>query len=197
MSMKSIYLSMAVAGFGMALITPAQAQDEAGDRVQVLAVYGQDNCPQSTADEIVVCKRYDESERYRIPQDLRSSDSPQNESQTARVKRLETLGQGGIGSCTPVGPGGVTGCTQQLIQQAYAERAQGSNMQAGRLVEEARAERLSAIDAEAAETERLVQEELAKRDERERRQAMIAAGQDPDAVSDPAPVDAPLPEPEG
>ena len=91
----------------------------------------------------------------------------------------------------------MTGCTQQLIQQAYAERAQGSNMQAGRLVEEARAERLSAIDAEAAETERLVQEELAKRDERERRQAMIAAGQDPDAVSDPAPVDAPLPEPEG
>lgn len=189
--MQKITFLSAATGLGLAFAAPAQAQDDAGDRVQVLAVYGDDTCPPSTADEIVVCKRYDESERFRIPKELRSSESPANESQTARVRRLETLGQGGIGSCTPVGPGGVTGCTQQLIQQAYAARAEGSDIQAGRLVEEARAERLSTIDAEAAETERLVQQELAAREERQRRQDAIAAGEDPDAVVD----DAPLPQP--
>ena len=192
MTIRSLALIIAASGFGLALAAPARAQDNAGDRVQVLAVYGEDACPPSTDEEIVVCKRYDESERYRIPKELRSSDSPENESRTARVRRLETLGKGGIGSCTPTGPGGVTGCTQELIQQAYAERAAGSDIQAGRLVEEARAKRLSKIDAEAAETERLVQEELAKRDARERERAAVAAGEEPE----PAVDDSPLPEPQ-
>ncbi|WP_420607379.1 hypothetical protein [Novosphingopyxis sp.] len=192
MTMKTLYLTIAATGLGLAFAAPARAQDNAGDRVQVLAVYGEDACPPSTDEEIVVCKRYDESERYRIPRDLRASDSPENRSWTDRVRALETIGKGGIGSCTPTGPGGVTGCTQELIRQAYAERAEGSDIQAGRLVEEARAERLARIDADAAETERLVQEELARRDERERRQAAIAAGEDPDAAVD----DTPLPEPQ-
>ena len=192
MTMKTLYLTIAATGLGLAFAAPARAQDNAGDRVQVLAVYGEDACPPSTDEEIVVCKRYDESERYRIPRDLRASDSPENRSWTDRVRALETIGKGGIGSCTPTGPGGVTGCTQELIRQAYAERAEGSDIQAGRLVEEARAERLARIDADAAETERLVQEELARRDERERRQAAEAAGEDPDAAVD----DTALPEPQ-
>ena len=193
MTIRNLHVLMAAGGFALAAGTPAAAQENAGDKVQVLAVYGDDGCPPSTADEIVVCKRYDESERYRIPPDLRSSGSPENQSWTDRVRTLETIGEGGTGSCTPTGPGGVTGCTQELIQQAYAERAEGSDIQAGRLVEEARAERLARIDAEAAETERLVEEELAKRDARERRQAAAAAAEeDPDAVVE----ETPLPEPE-
>lgn len=191
MTMKAIILGLATSGVGLVFASPAAAQDNAGDKVQVLAVYGDDACPPSTDDEIVVCKRYDEGERYRIPQDLRQSDDPANESWTQRVRALETIGRGGIGSCTPTGPGGIIGCTQQLVDQAYAERAEGTDIQAAQLVEEARAERLARIDEEAAETERLVQEELARRDERERRQAAIAAGEDPDAVVD----DEPLPTP--
>ncbi len=192
MTIKAVFLTMAGAGLGLGFALPARAQDNAGDRVQVLAVYGEDACPQSTDEEIVVCKRYDESERYRIPPDLRSSDDPSNVAWTERVRAIETVGRSGINSCSATGAGGFTGCTQQLIQEAYADRAGGTDIQAGRLVEEARGRRLATIDADAAETERLVQAELAARDERERRAAAIAAGQDPDAVADP---DAPLPTP--
>ena len=40
-------LSLAIASAAVALIpAPAAAQDEAGDKVQVLDVYGDDPCPQ-------------------------------------------------------------------------------------------------------------------------------------------------------
>jgi len=32
------------------------------------------------------------------------------------------VGRTGINSCSPVGPGGFTGCTEQLIKQAFTER---------------------------------------------------------------------------
>ncbi|WP_187334348.1 hypothetical protein [Novosphingopyxis iocasae] len=200
MTFAKLSFALAAGGFALAAATPAAAQDNAGDRVQVLAIYGDDACPPSTADEIVVCKRFDESERYRIPKGLRSSDSPENESWSERVRSLETIGQGGIGSCTPTGPGGVTGCTQQLIQRAYAERNGGAEMQAGLLVQEERAKRLARIDEEAAETERLVQEELARRDAREKAQAAAAAGETPaddvpESEADPV-ATTPLPEPQ-
>jgi hypothetical protein len=46
-------------------------------------------------------------------------------------------------------PGGGIGCYQQLIRQARAERENGDDVNWQRLVEEARQERLSRIDAEA------------------------------------------------
>ncbi len=55
---------------------PAAAQDQAGDKVNTVIVYGEDECPQSTGGDIVVCARMDESERYRIPEALRFSDDP-------------------------------------------------------------------------------------------------------------------------
>ena len=39
---------------------------------KVLVIYGNDACPSSEGQEIVVCARKPESERYRIPSELRA-----------------------------------------------------------------------------------------------------------------------------
>lgn len=119
-------------------------------KVNQLIVYGEDKCPVSAGDEITVCARRPESDRYRIPEPLRDDpDAPANEAWANRAEALEYVGRTGIGSCTPVGPGGGIGCYQQLIRQARAERESGDDVNWQRLVEEARQERLSRIDAEA------------------------------------------------
>ena len=70
--MKKILISAAALSGAGLLAFPAQAQDQAGDRVNQLVIYGDDACPQSSAEEIVVCARKDEGDRYRIPETLRS-----------------------------------------------------------------------------------------------------------------------------
>jgi hypothetical protein len=142
---------------------PAAAAAQApGERVNQLIVYGDDPCPQSSANEITVCARKDESERYRIPKDLRDDpNNPKNEPWTDRVEAYETVGAQGIASCSPVGPGGASGCMAKLIDAAYKERRDGASAQFGRLIEAEREKRLSTIDAEAAATQARV-EQLAK-----------------------------------
>ena len=93
----------------LAFPAPASAQDP-GEKVNQLIVYGDDPCPPSTGEEITVCARKDESERYRIPEILRGDpDNPKNEPWTERVQAYETVGATGIASCSPVGSGGATG----------------------------------------------------------------------------------------
>lgn len=101
--------------------TPAMAQS----RVSEIIVYGTDPCPRSTDDEVVVCARKPEAERYRIPEKLRSGGSLQSKQSWAnRAVALETYGKTGINSCSPVGPGGFTGCNLQLLNQAFKERGE-------------------------------------------------------------------------
>ena len=137
---------------------PAAAQDAAGDRVNVLEVFGDDPCPQSTADEIVVCERRDENDRYRIPEALRGSSDPANEAWASRVRAYEAVGDFGPLSCSPVGAGGELGCTAQMIAAAYEEKRTGPGVRAAELIAQARSERLSTIDAEAAATQARVEE---------------------------------------
>ena len=146
--------------FAAAAVTglPAAAQDEAGDRVNMVIIYGDDECPPSAEGEITVCARKAESERYRIPETLRSSRSPENQSWTERVERYETVGNFGIMSCSPTGAGGEAGCTQQMIDAAYRAREESSDVRFGQLIEEAREERLSTIDQEAAEEQARVEQ---------------------------------------
>ncbi len=117
--------SAAAAGLLAGLGTvPAAAQD-AGDTIAEIIVYGNDPCPRSTDDEVVVCARKPESERYRIPEALREGGSLQSRTAWAeRARVFETVGRTGINSCSPVGPAGYTGCSQQLINQAFRERRQ-------------------------------------------------------------------------
>ena len=98
----------ALAGGLAALSAPAVGQDS--DRISEIIVYGNDPCPRSNDDDIVVCARKPESERYRIPERLRTGG-----------RALETVGATGINSCSPVGPAGFTGCLVQVIKQARQE----------------------------------------------------------------------------
>ena len=111
----------AVLAGGIATL-PAPALAQNSDSVSEIIVYGNDPCPRSTDDAIVVCARKPEGERYRIPEKLRSSGSRQSRQAWAnRARAFETVGATGINSCSPVGPAGFTGCMMQVIKQARAD----------------------------------------------------------------------------
>jgi hypothetical protein len=115
--------AMTVAGGYAALPEPALAQE--APNVAEIIVYGTDPCPRSTDDQVVVCARRPEAERFRIPPNMRQSGTPQQmQSWAVRSKNLETVGATGINSCSPVGPAGYTGCLQKVIKEAYGERKQ-------------------------------------------------------------------------
>lgn len=94
------------------------------DKITNLVVYGDDPCPRSSNEEIVVCAREPESERYRIPKRLRrGKPEAAQRSWGDRVQVLEMVGrQGTPNSCSPVGSGGQSGCLAQFLRQAREER---------------------------------------------------------------------------
>ncbi|MDT9013631.1 MAG: hypothetical protein RL671_1065 [Pseudomonadota bacterium] len=132
---------------------PALAQDAPEPKVNQLIVYGNDECPVSGDDTITVCARKAEAERFRIPQILRKSSSPQNEAWNNKVLAYERVGKTGTMSCSPVGAGGWTGCSGQLINAAYAEKQSDESIRFGQLIADERAKRLSTIDKDAAKTQ--------------------------------------------
>ena len=114
--------AVAVAAALPAIVAPAPALAQ-NSKISEIIVYGTDPCPRSTDDEVVVCARKPEAERYRIPERYRQGGSRQSrESWANRAIAFETYGRTGVNSCSPVGPQGFTGCTQQLINQAFRER---------------------------------------------------------------------------
>jgi hypothetical protein len=94
-----------------------------GEKVSRVVVYGRDPCPRSGGDEIVICARRPETERYRIPRNLREGVPLRDgESWAARSRSLEYVGRSGIQSCSTVGPGGFTGCWAEMMRQARESR---------------------------------------------------------------------------
>ncbi len=164
---KFLFSAAAVSSVGM-MAVPAQAQDQAGDRVNQLVIYGDDPCPVSSDEEIVVCARKDEGERYRIPETLRSGGlgDAKNQAWSERVRSYEYVGKSGTSSCSPTGAGGFTGCTQALLSQAYAEKGIDDTVNWGQLIEEERQLRLSRIDAESDAVEERLLEIEAQREAR-------------------------------
>ena len=122
--MSKLSLTLGAAAIGLVgLLTPAAPALAQSTKVSEIIVYGTDPCPRSTDDEIVVCARKPEAERYRIPERLRQGGSLQSrQAWAARAKSFEVVGRTGINSCSAVGPGGWTGCTEQLIGQAFTDR---------------------------------------------------------------------------
>ena len=122
-------LTVAASAFALAvpaLVVPVPAAAQNG-RISEIIVYGTDPCPRSTDDEVVVCARKPESERFRIPERYRQSGPRQTrEAWANKAIAFETYSKNGINSCSPVGPSGLTGCTQQLINQAFKERKEQS-----------------------------------------------------------------------
>lgn len=168
-----------------AFATPAMAQDE-DTKINQIFITADEECPASTATTITVCGRLDDP--YRIPKELRQTESRAAEPFEDRVRTYEMMTDSGIQSCSPTGAGGFTGCTQEMIRNAYGEKAAADSIRFTQLIEGARQERLSEIDDEAADTQRRVEELEAaylRKLEAER-----AAG-DPD--SEPLPAPAPTP----
>ena len=150
--MKALLLA---AGGALLAAAPAAAQGPAASpaaepKISTMIVYGDDPCPPSTDDTIVVCARKPDKERYRIPEALRGDpNDPTNQAWATRATALEYAGRSGIGSCSPVGPGGASGCFNQIVREARAERSGDPSVNWNALVEEARRERLGKIDEQA------------------------------------------------
>ncbi len=107
---------------GIAVSPQAASAQAAKDRVNEIVVFGTDPCPRSTDDDVVVCYRVPERERYRIPERLREGGSLQERTAWAsKARTIERAGRTGIQSCSPVGPAGYTGCMEQMIRGAREE----------------------------------------------------------------------------
>lgn len=117
-------------------------------RVSQVIIYGDDPCPQSTDPEVItVCARLSDEERFRIPPNLRNDpNNPVNQSWAQRALELSYVGRTGTESCSTVGSGGWTGCFNQIVRQARADRATADSINWNQLIDEARQERLRQQD---------------------------------------------------
>ncbi len=98
---------------------PAQspAEPQRGQVRQVI-IYGNDPCPRGSGEEIIVCARRPESERFRVPPNLRDTDDRPARSNLQRDREHREVAATGPESCSPVGPGGATGCTIREINRS-------------------------------------------------------------------------------
>lgn len=102
-------------------VIPQAGQAQSTRRGEII-VYGDDPCPRATDDEVTICRRRPAEERYRIPEAYRPAGTrQQSQSWSAQSRAMTTIGATGTNSCSPVGPGGWTGCLQQQINQAKQE----------------------------------------------------------------------------
>ncbi len=125
--------SIAAALTGAALLLPQApvAAEEPPDRVENVVVYGDDPCPKAQGDDIVVCGRKPETERYRIPKELRRSrDQRRGAAWATRAAEMEEATRfTRPNSCSVVGSWGQTGCLESAIRNWAAQRRE---MKAGR-----------------------------------------------------------------
>ena len=179
---------------GSAAALPAAAQQSVdADKINQVIVYGNDKCEQSSPDEIVVCNRLPETERYRVPPMLRGNPlDVRNEAWANKVVALERVGRFGTDSCSPTGLGGFTGCTQALVAGAKAERKAADKTDWQAMIADERAKRIAGIDAAADEVEAAVVAEeraLAERQKAAEELERQASGQAP-APAAPTEADA-------
>lgn len=118
----------------LALAAPAHAQDEGlaqtgspPERVSVLYTYGDEPCPEPKDDEIVVCARQPESDRYRVPKALRHKEEDTSVGGGSWASAVESYNYGAAAasrpnSCSPVGSYGYTGCTAAALRDWFEER---------------------------------------------------------------------------
>lgn len=107
------------------IAAPASAEEAPPKRETRLIVYGQDKCPSGQEDEIVVCARKPETERYRIPENLREK-KKSDAGNTAWGSRWDDMEDAARftrpDSCSVVGSGGQSGCLAAMLRQWFANR---------------------------------------------------------------------------
>ena len=118
---------MALAAGTLAALSAGSASAQTRDRV--IDIYGSDKCPANNGQDIVVCRKHPETERYRIPKDLRDSE-PAPQAAGGNVGALSAVNTtGGTGvqvqSCNAIGAGVAAGClTSELDAWKANQRAQ-------------------------------------------------------------------------
>lgn len=94
-----------------------------------LTMIGEEACPEteieSSDDEIIVCAKVSESDRYRIPKKLRDTgiETDSAQSWTSVVETLDESARAARpDSCSVVGSNGFTGCLAAALRQWFGER---------------------------------------------------------------------------
>lgn len=121
------FLAAALALIPVAAIAQDDRAPEAGrtpERVRSVTLTGEQKCPESTAEEVVVCSRINPDEQYRIPKEMRNTaEVPANRSswvnRAATIDRVGRVAGGLPDTCSPVGTGGQSGCAL-LYNRLYA-----------------------------------------------------------------------------
>lgn len=113
---------------------PARTPVDNDAKTISVVVYGNDPCPPGKDDEIVVCAREPESERYRIPKRFRGKkqDAAPSNSWANKTRSTEDASRMAAGlpdTCSAVGSGGQTGCFHQFQVQAAQQRRQQREQQ--------------------------------------------------------------------
>lgn len=129
---REIVITFAVLSFSAAALAQSPKSGvgptDPGEIRQIF-IYGDDPCPQGFGDEIVICARLPNNDRYRIPANLRAEvDSPVRQAWARRAKAIEHVGASGINSCSPAGSGGFSGCFKKISNIAREERKMRSKI---------------------------------------------------------------------
>ena len=109
----------AFAAAAVMMTTPVFAADPP-QKVATLLVFGNDPCPRSSDDEVVICARQPESERYRIPKQLRERqyNEARDGSWAGTAKMLEYVSRQGLpDSCSVNGTYGQSGCFRKFLSE--------------------------------------------------------------------------------
>jgi hypothetical protein len=122
-------LASAAAGTASLVAPPALAQSQ--DRI--IDVYGDDKCPSSGGQEIVICKRHPAQEKYRIPKDLREQEPDMHKLPGQGAMAVNTTGQTGVqvNSCNAIGAGVAAGCVKQSADAWKAQQRADKKAEAG------------------------------------------------------------------
>ena len=120
----------------LAFTAPALAQQDDSslaqsstppERTSVLYTYGDEPCPEAQEGEIVVCAQRPESERYRVPKELREElkeeEAVGGGSWASKVEGYENVARASRpNSCSPVGSYGFTGCAAAALRDWFEAR---------------------------------------------------------------------------
>jgi len=124
---RPIALTLALAAAAPVAAQEVDRQAATGQppqRVRSVTLSGDQACPKSTDEEVVVCSRIDPEEQYRIPKEMRDTQevAANRSSWVNRTATIDQVGRqaGGLpNTCSPNGFGGQTGCAL-MANRAYA-----------------------------------------------------------------------------
>ena len=113
--MRSLLLvALAATGtFGIAGLATRPAAAQQADRI--IDIYGDEKCPSSNGQDIVVCRHHSADEKYRIPKDLREQAPASQAVGNNGLAAMQSTGATGVqvNSCNSIGAGVAVGCVKQ------------------------------------------------------------------------------------